>query len=106
MRGHAPRSEGSKVAVISLHNGIPFQILDPPLERGGGSDVEHYPSSGRQTTAHGHDPEWYTSGHGTGHRGGCIGHLGSHVQPWILYTHMDRKQPMGLMFPSALRITD
>ena len=24
MRGHAPRSEGSKVAVISLHNGIHF----------------------------------------------------------------------------------
>ena len=30
----------------------------------------------------------------------------SAVWPWILYTHMDRKQPIGLMFPSALRITD
>ena len=53
-------------------------------ERGGGSDVEHYPSSGRQATAHGYDPEWYASGHGTGHRGCCIGHLGSHVQQRVV----------------------
>ena len=31
MRGHAPRSEGSKVAVISLHNGIHFRICMPWL---------------------------------------------------------------------------